>query len=223
MFTKAYREYIKRWAEKSPTPYDFIYTMEDVSGEDLSWLWNPWLFNYGNADLGFGEMKGDKITINKIGTRPVPVKIDVFYKDGGTSSAIMNAKVWENASTFDWKITSPDEVDYVILSQGVPDEDPLNNIFPSLKEIYKNKTINPAIAGEYALDQYPVSLFIEEKDGIYTAAIPQAGLGGEMLPVTNTSFRTTDGIMTVDLVEEDGKFTKANISVQGFKLTATKK
>ena len=197
--------------------------MEDVSGEDLAWLWNPWLFNYGNADLAIGEMKGGKLEIKKVGSRPVPVKIDIFYKNGSTSSAVMNAKVWENTNTFNWTVQKPDELDYVILSQGVPDEDATNNIYPSLEKIYKGKEINPAIVGEYGLDQYPISMFIEDKDGIYHVSIPQAGMAGAMLPVSETSFRSTDGMMKVDLIEEDGAIKKANISVQGFNLTATKK
>ncbi len=50
-FLNALQVYIKRWVKKSPTPYDFFYTFEDVSGEDLSWLWKPWFFNFGYADV----------------------------------------------------------------------------------------------------------------------------------------------------------------------------
>ena len=223
-FTKAYREYIKRWAEKSPTPYDFIYTMEDVSGQDLAWLFNPWFFNYGNADLALGEMKDGNLTVNKIGTRPVPLKVDVFYSDGNTEEIIHSAKVWKDASSFMVKVENPGDVDYILLSQGVPDEDASNNLFPSMEEIYTKRTINPAISGEYPLDQYPVSMVVEEKDGIYYLSIPQAGMSASaLLPLSNTSFRASNGAMSVDFNEEDGTVTGATLKVQGMNFTAKKK
>ena len=51
LFKTCYQEYIRRWAKKSPTPYDFFYTFENVSGQDLSWIWKPWFFEFGVADV----------------------------------------------------------------------------------------------------------------------------------------------------------------------------
>ena len=47
-FDYAFKEYIKRWAFKHPTPYDFFKTMEDASGEDLSWFWRGGSMKLGN-------------------------------------------------------------------------------------------------------------------------------------------------------------------------------
>ena len=38
-FDYAFKTYIKRWAYKHPTPWDFFRTMENVAGEDLGWFW----------------------------------------------------------------------------------------------------------------------------------------------------------------------------------------
>jgi Peptidase family M1 domain len=38
-FDDGFREYIKRWAYKHPTPSDFFRTMEDASGRRLDWFW----------------------------------------------------------------------------------------------------------------------------------------------------------------------------------------
>ena len=40
---RAIREYTRRWAFKHPTPGDFFRTVENESGEDLSWFWNALL------------------------------------------------------------------------------------------------------------------------------------------------------------------------------------
>ncbi len=41
-FDSAFRIYVDRWAFKHPTPWDFFRTMENVSGEDLSYFWRGW-------------------------------------------------------------------------------------------------------------------------------------------------------------------------------------
>ena len=43
-FDPAFREYIRRWAYKHPTPADFFRTIEDGLGEDLSWFWRSWFY-----------------------------------------------------------------------------------------------------------------------------------------------------------------------------------
>ena len=93
-----------------------------------------------------------------------------------------------------------------------------------MEEIYTKRTINPAISGEYPLDQYPVSMVVEEKDGIYYLSIPQAGMSASaLLPLSNTSFRASNGAMSVDFNEEDGTVTGATLKVQGMNFTAKKK
>src|SRR5690606_11820189 len=44
-FDAAFKEYIRRWANKHPQPADFFRTIEDVSGEDLSWFWRGWFYS----------------------------------------------------------------------------------------------------------------------------------------------------------------------------------
>ena len=45
-----FREYIRRWAFKHPTPADFFRTMEDGLGEDLSWFWRSWFYTTDRLD-----------------------------------------------------------------------------------------------------------------------------------------------------------------------------
>src|SRR5467141_2740817 len=49
-FDAAFREYIRRWAFKHPTPADFFRTMEDGLGEDLSWFWRGWFYRNDVVD-----------------------------------------------------------------------------------------------------------------------------------------------------------------------------
>src|SRR6185437_14571958 len=49
-FDPVFREYIRRWANKHPTPADFFRTMEDGLGEDLSWFWRSWFYTTDRLD-----------------------------------------------------------------------------------------------------------------------------------------------------------------------------
>ena len=51
-FDSAFRYYIRNWAYKHPTPWDFFHAMENGSGEDLSWFWRGWFMNNWKLDHG---------------------------------------------------------------------------------------------------------------------------------------------------------------------------
>ena len=44
-FDYAFRQYIRRWAYRHPSPSDFFRTMDNEAGEDLSWFWREWFFS----------------------------------------------------------------------------------------------------------------------------------------------------------------------------------
>ena len=100
LFKKAIKEYVKRWNGKHPIPLDFFNTFNDVTGEDLSWYWKPWFYEFGYPDLAIKNVvDGDeelKVIIEKKGNIPIPVEVKVTYKDGVTDSVHVNAGVWKN-------------------------------------------------------------------------------------------------------------------------------
>ena len=53
----ALREYVRRWAYKHPTPGDFFRTMENVSGQDLSWFWRGFFYSDDVLDIGIDSVK----------------------------------------------------------------------------------------------------------------------------------------------------------------------
>ncbi len=128
-FLEALRTYIRRWAYKSPTPYDFFYTFEDVSGEDLTWLWEPWFFRYGYADATVSGFEDGQLNIENLGKRPVPLTVDITYQDGSSEQIIRNAKTWAEQSAVRLEIPRADEVKYIILNREVPDIDEMNNFY----------------------------------------------------------------------------------------------
>ena len=49
-FDAAFREYLRTWAFKHPTPADFFRIMRDESGMDLDWFWREWVYSTARLD-----------------------------------------------------------------------------------------------------------------------------------------------------------------------------
>ncbi len=135
VFLNCLQTYIDRWKMKSPTPYDFFYTFEDVSGQDLAWLWKPWFFEFGYPDVEIGGLAGNKLTVVKTGAKPVPLKIDITYNDDTKKSIVESAKVWADGSDiYTATIEKPKNVKSIVVNKQIPDVTELNNFYPSLGE-----------------------------------------------------------------------------------------
>ena len=95
MFGKALRAYMKRWNGKHPIPYDFFNTIENVSGRDLDWFWNPWFFENGYPDLAIESVSDDnQVVIKKVGNFPVPIKMTVTTDEKEPLIISKSINVW---------------------------------------------------------------------------------------------------------------------------------
>lgn len=136
-FDKAFRIYINRWAFKHPTPWDFFHTMENVSGEELTWFWRGWFFNKWKIDQGVknakyidGDFKkGIQITVENIGQLPVPTTVQLKFKDGGTENVKIPIEVWKRNTEWTFKVDSDKEIKEIKLDPDaqIPDANLKNN------------------------------------------------------------------------------------------------
>ncbi len=83
---KILHEYYREWRFKHPNPNDFIRVAEKVSGIELQWYKEYWIYTTKTIDYGIGDVneKDGKanITLKRIGYMPMPVDLLVTYKDG---------------------------------------------------------------------------------------------------------------------------------------------
>jgi hypothetical protein len=221
-FMEAFRTYIRRWAYKSPTPYDFFYTFEDVSGEDLTWLWEPWFFRYGYADVEANQLENGSLEVSNKGKRPVPLTLDITYQDGSKEQIIQNAKIWERQDVVSVEIPRASEVQYIIANRQVPDIDELNNFYPSLDKVYASMNVDEDITGIYQVNEYPVTAEISMKNGALYMNIPDAGLEAYLLPLEENRYESLDGAAVLEFQQEDGKYTGMSMGIMGQTLTGSK-
>jgi hypothetical protein len=166
-FDFAFQTYIKRWAFKHPTPWDFFHTIDNAAGEDLSWFWHEWFFTTWKLDQGVKHIdyvdgdpsKGALITIENLGGLALPVTIFVKEDNGKTGTVKLPAEIWQRGSTWTFAYTSTSKIDYAIIDPDhrLPDVNPDNNgysgiaIDKSVTAATVVKTYLDAIGGEAKL------------------------------------------------------------------------
>ena len=137
-FDYAFKQYIKNWAFKHPTPFDFFRAMENGAGEDLSWFWRSWFLNSWKMDQGIasvtpvnvnGKIAGYTITVDNLAQMPMPIIVQFKTKSGQTDLVKLPVEVWMKNKS--WKISYPttDELVEVLLDPNkvLPDGNADNN------------------------------------------------------------------------------------------------
>lgn len=177
-FDKAFREYIKRWAFKHPAPDDFFRTMENVSGEDLSYFWRGWFQNKWKIDQAVKSVKyknndyksGSVIKLENIGQLPMPVKGEITFKDCSKEEFALPVEVWKRNSEWTFELPTNKEITSVKLDPKVtlPDADPSNNTFKFTSAVAENVDLK-AYQGTFSSKDVPLKIVTKVENGKLTA------------------------------------------------------
>jgi hypothetical protein len=138
-FDSAFCYYIRNWAFKHPTPWDFFHAMENSSGEDLSWFWRGWFMNNWKIDeavtnveyLESNPANGAVITIQNREKLPMPVTVEVKEINGKTGRVSLPVEIWQRGA--EWKFVYPStrKIASVTIDpdRTLPDTDETNNVW----------------------------------------------------------------------------------------------
>jgi hypothetical protein len=137
LFDTAFREYIRAWALKHPTPGDFFRSIENSTGEDLSWFWRGFLYTTDVLDIGIDSVstrvaEGQtfaRISLRRNTSIPFPVRLRVGYADGTTQDFALPVNIWARTNRFDAVLPVRGTVTGVRLwpDPSVPDWKPSND------------------------------------------------------------------------------------------------
>src|SRR5207248_10120182 len=86
-FDAVFREYIRRWAYKHPTPADFFRPLDDGPGEDRSLFWRGWFYRTDVVDQAVDSVRARTdstgtmadVFLSSLGGLPMPVDLRVSY------------------------------------------------------------------------------------------------------------------------------------------------
>ncbi|MFL5788755.1 MAG: M1 family metallopeptidase [Flavisolibacter sp.] len=137
-FDAAFREYISRWAFKHPTPWDFFHSIENASGEDLSWFWREWVLNNWKLDMSVAGVKyednndpkkGAAITIQNLDKMAMPVTVQIKEANGNSYRVNLPIEVWQRGNEWTFFVTPSSKITDVILDPDnkLPDMNRKNN------------------------------------------------------------------------------------------------
>ncbi|MFI5156938.1 MAG: M1 family metallopeptidase [Chitinophagales bacterium] len=136
-FDAAFREYVARWAFKHPTPWDFFHSIENVSGEDLSWFWRAWVLNTWKLDQAVKSVKyvddkpekGADITLENLEKMPMPVTVLVKETSGKEYRFNLPVEIWQRDSTWTFSVPTTSQISEVTLDPDklLPDWNRDNN------------------------------------------------------------------------------------------------
>jgi hypothetical protein len=137
LFDTAFREYIRRWTFKHPTPGDFFRSIENSTGEDLSWFWRSFFYSTDVLDIGIDSVSTRTtdgqafatIALHRFTSVPFPVRLRVGYANGATQDFSFPVGVWARGTRFDAVIPVRGKITGVRLwpDPSVPDWNPSND------------------------------------------------------------------------------------------------
>jgi aminopeptidase N len=105
---RAMREYGRRWAFKHPTPADFFRTVENVSGEDLSWFWNAFFYGTDVLDIAVDgvamrQLPGQSLVevhLRHATSIPFPVTMRLKFNDQSTQDVRLPVQIWAHGDRY---------------------------------------------------------------------------------------------------------------------------
>lgn len=135
VFGKALHSYMDNWNGKHPIPWDFFYSFNNATKQNLNWFWNNWFFSNNYIDLAIEKVivKGNNYTIsvkNK-GGFAVPFALKVIYNDGKEQLIHKTPETWKNnrMETF-FEIRANAPIQSIALDGGIfMDAQPTDNIW----------------------------------------------------------------------------------------------
>ena len=144
-FDYAFRQYVKRWAFKHPTPQDFFRSIEDAAGEDLGWFWKGWFYENYQLDLGVKEVqyveqnpqKGAIITLENLEKWAMPVVVELEETGGKKTRLEMPVEIWQRGGTWVFRANTKTALKSVTLDPdaNLPDINPRNNTWRPAKVV----------------------------------------------------------------------------------------
>ena len=142
---RALREYVHRWSYKHPTPGDFFRTVENVSGQDLSWFWREFFYTTDVLDIGIdsvvthvpaahdsGGVMTASVYLRRHTSVIFPVELRLKLANGATQDARVPADIWARGAATEVRLVVPANVTGARLwpdRTAIPDLRPDNDVW----------------------------------------------------------------------------------------------
>jgi len=135
-FRRGYHGFIRDWAYRHPTPWDFFNAFEAAAGRDLDWFWSSWYFTTWTLDQAVGGVasgpQGTTITVRDLGLVPMPARLRITRQGGEVLEREVPVETWLSGTrTATVTVPAGPPVVRVEIDPGAefPDVDRKNNVW----------------------------------------------------------------------------------------------
>ncbi|MEY2835105.1 MAG: hypothetical protein RLZZ557_767 [Bacteroidota bacterium] len=143
-FDSAFKKYIRDWAYKHPSPWDFFRSIESSTGEDLGWFWKCMILENWRLDqavskveyVGNSAKNGAIVTIDNLERSAMPVVLAYETVSGQKGIKKLPVEVWQNATSVRTRLNVQEELKSVTIDpeKVFPDFNPENNTWTATKQ-----------------------------------------------------------------------------------------
>jgi hypothetical protein len=89
---RAMSEYAHTWRFKHPSPWDYMFLMNEALDRDLGWFWYYWLFTTESVDGSIQEVASSgsttTVTVRQDGQMPSPVVLEVRFSSDAPATQL---------------------------------------------------------------------------------------------------------------------------------------
>lgn len=135
----AMKEYARTWTFKHPSPWDFVFFVQNELQQDLGWFWYYWLWTTATVEGSITNVVQDGddvvVTVHQAGEMPSPIVLDVTWKGRDAPERVRRpVSVWFDGNrSVDVRLPGKlEDLDKVLLDPGgrFPDSDDDDNVWP---------------------------------------------------------------------------------------------
>jgi hypothetical protein len=109
---RAHAQWARAWKFKHPSPWDYMFFMNNALHRDLGWFWYYWLFTTESVDGSIQSVTTNgsrtNVTVRQDGQMPSPIVLRVdFVKDGPAVHTTSNSRMIDSVTAI---VTYPVDV-----------------------------------------------------------------------------------------------------------------
>jgi hypothetical protein len=119
LFRKALHQYMTNWNGKHPIPWDFFYSFNAATGQNLNWFWNNWFFSNHYIDLKAQQVDASTVRVENVGGFAIPFNVKMMFADGTEKITHYSPVVWRGTKTINIKTTTNKKVKSIVIDGGI--------------------------------------------------------------------------------------------------------
>ncbi|MGE9314657.1 M1 family metallopeptidase [Niabella sp. CJ426] len=119
LFKKALHQYMTNWNGKHPIPWDFFYSFNTATQQNLNWFWNNWFFSNHYIDLKVKQMDANTVQVENVGGFAIPFNVKMVWTDGSERSTHYSPVVWKGTQSINIKTATNKKIKSIVIDGGV--------------------------------------------------------------------------------------------------------